>query len=95
MDGQTVTVSAIVTAGAMVKAGLYQRVAVVGGGSLAKLGMKAQAFLEREMPILDDCLASMAVLITNDDGVSPVIRLEPGAVGGSVNVRPLVSWALT
>lgn len=73
--------SAIVTAAAMVKAGLYRRVAVVGGGSLAKLGMKFQSFLEHQIPILDDCLASTALLISEDDGASPIIRLEPGAVG--------------
>lgn len=73
--------SAIVTAAAMVKAGLYKRVAVVGGGSLAKLGMKFQSFLEHGIPILDDCLACTALLISEDDGVNPIIHLEPGAVG--------------
>ncbi len=73
--------SAIVTAAAMVKAGLYKRVAVIGGGSLAKLGMKFQSFLEHDLPILDDCLACTALLISEDDGINPVIRLEPGAVG--------------
>ena len=72
--------SALVTAGALVKSGLYDRVAVVAGGSLAKLGMKYQAFLERGMPILDDCLGAMAFLVTANDGVSPVLHLEPGAV---------------
>ncbi len=65
----------------MVKAGLYKRVAVIGGGSLAKLGMKFQSFLEHDLPILDDCLACTALLISEDDGINPVIRLEPGAVG--------------
>ena len=73
--------SALVTAGALVKAGVYQRVAVVAGGSLAKLGMKFQAFLDRGMPILDDCLGATAFLVTADDGESPVLRLEPGAIG--------------
>jgi betaine reductase len=73
--------SALVTAGALVKAGLYQRVAVVAGGSLAKLGMKFQAFLDRGMPILDDCLGATAFLVTADDGESPLLHLEPGAVG--------------
>lgn len=73
--------SAIITAAAMVKAGLYKRVAVIGGGSLAKLGMKFQSFLEHKIPILDDCLACTALLISGDDGESPIIRLEPGAVG--------------
>lgn len=73
--------SALIMAASMVQSGLHDRIAVVGGGSLAKLGMKFEAFLSHEMPILDDCLASMAFLVTRDDGVSPIIRLEPGAVG--------------
>ena len=73
--------SALVTAGALVKSGMYNRVAVVAGGSLAKLGMKFQAFLEQGIPILDDCLGATAFLVTNDDGESPVLRLEPDAVG--------------
>jgi betaine reductase len=73
--------SALVTAAALVKAGVYRRVAVVGGGSLAKLGMKFQAFLAHGMPILEDVLASIAFLVSEDDGASPVLRLEPGAVG--------------
>jgi len=73
--------SALVTAGALVKAGVYERVAVVAGGSLAKLGMKFEAFLNRGTPILDDCLACMAFLVTRDDGQSPILRLERGAVG--------------
>lgn len=73
--------SALVTAAAMVKAGLYETVVVVAGGSLAKLGMKSVAFLDRELPVLDDCLGAMAFLVTCNDGESPVLRLEPGAVG--------------
>lgn len=73
--------SALVTAAALVQSGVYNQIVVVGGGSLAKLGMKFQAFLEHKMPILDDCLASIAFLVTRDDGASPVIRLEEGAIG--------------
>lgn len=73
--------SALITAGALVKAGLYERVAVVAGGSLAKLGMKSEAFIEQDIPILGDCLASHAFLVTRDDGVSPLLRLDPGTVG--------------
>ena len=73
--------SALVTAGAMVMAGLYERVVVVAGGSVAKLGMKSPALLELGLPILGDCLGALAFLVTRDDGVSPVLRLEPGAVG--------------
>jgi betaine reductase len=73
--------SAIVTAGALVKSGLYRRVVVVAGGSLAKLGMKYPAFVKQGMPVLDDCLGALAILVTPDDGVSPVLRLDPGTVG--------------
>ncbi|NNC65188.1 MAG: glycine reductase, partial [Gammaproteobacteria bacterium] len=73
--------NALVTAGALVAAGIYERVAVVAGGSLAKLGMKSQAFIAGGLPILDDCLAAHAFLVTRDDGVSPVLHLEPGAIG--------------
>lgn len=73
--------SALVTAGAMVMAGLYERVVVVAGGSIAKLGMKAPALLNQGLPVLDDCLGCIAFLVTRDDGESPILRLEPGAVG--------------
>jgi len=73
--------SAIIMAAALIQAGVHQRIAVVGGGSLAKLGMKFQAFLDHGMPILDDSLAAMAFLVTTDDAKSPIIRLDPGAVG--------------
>ena len=73
--------SALITACALVQSGLYERVAVVAGGSVAKLGMKFQGCLERGMPVLEDCLASLAILVTADDGESPIVHLEPGAVG--------------
>ncbi len=73
--------SALITAGALVKAGIFDRVAVVAGGSLAKLGMKFLAVLQDQAPVLEDCLGCMAFLVTRDDGVSPVLHLEPGAVG--------------
>ena len=73
--------SSLITAAALVQAGIFKRVVVVGGGSLAKLGMKFQAFLGQKMPILDDCLGAMAFLVTADDGASPRLRLDPGAIG--------------
>mgnify|MGYP001825041185 CR=1 FL=1 len=73
--------SALVAAGALVASGVFRRIVVVGGGSLAKLGMKSQAFLANGIPVLDDCLAAMAFLVTANDGVSPMLRLGPDAVG--------------
>jgi len=51
-------------------------VAVVGGCSLAKLGMKYQGHLNQAWPILEDVLAGVAVLVGEDDGVSPQLRLD-------------------
>jgi len=68
--------SAVITAASLVASGIYENVVVVGGGSLSKLGMKFEGFLKDNTPILDDCLASMAFLISRNDYVSPVIRLD-------------------
>lgn len=56
-------VHALVMAGALVQAGVHDRVAVVAGGSLAKLGMKFESALDRGMPILEDTLAGLAILV--------------------------------
>jgi betaine reductase len=70
---------ALILAAAAIRAGLYERVLVFGGGSLAKLGMKYQGHLRKDMPIMEDVLASMAFLLGPDDGHSPVFNLN--AVG--------------
>jgi glycine/sarcosine/betaine reductase complex component C subunit beta len=49
---------------------------VVGGGCLAKLGMKYKGHVTNDMPILEDVLGAIAFLVTEDDGESPVIRLD-------------------
>ncbi len=69
-------VHAIVMAAALVSSGLFRNVAVVGGCSLAKLGMKFEGHLRNDLPVLEDILASVAILIGEDDGVSPVIRMD-------------------
>ncbi|HEV8306751.1 MAG TPA: glycine/sarcosine/betaine reductase complex component C subunit beta [Methylomirabilota bacterium] len=67
---------ALVMAGALVSAGVYREVAVVGGCSLAKLGMKFQGHLRHDQPILEDTLAAVAIVVGPDDGRSPVLRLD-------------------
>ena len=67
---------AIVEAAALVEAGIYRNVVVVGGGCQAKIGMKYAAHLKHNMPILEDVLGGVAMLIARDDGVSPRIRLD-------------------
>ena len=56
-------IHALVVAGALVSSGVYDRVAVVAGGALGKLGMKFEGALEHDMPILEDVLAGMAILV--------------------------------
>ena len=50
---------------------MYRRVVVVGGGSLAKLGMKFQGHLACDYPILEDVLAGVAIDVGPDDGYQP------------------------
>lgn len=70
---------AIVIASSLVAAGVFSRVAIVAGGSLPKLGMKFQGHLRHGMPVLEDVLGAVALVVRRDDGASPRVRLD--AVG--------------
>jgi glycine/sarcosine/betaine reductase complex component C subunit beta len=72
-------VHALVIAGALVQSGVYRRVLVIGGGSVAKLGMKSTRHLDAGMPVLEDVLGAFAILVGPGDGRSPHMRLD--AVG--------------
>jgi len=69
-------VHAIVIGAGLVSSNVFRNVAVVAGGSFAKLGMKFHGHLRSDMPILEDVLAGIAIWISQDDGQSPVIRLD-------------------
>jgi glycine/sarcosine/betaine reductase complex component C subunit beta len=70
-------VHATVIGGALVQANVQENVVIVGGGSLAKLGMKFRGALAHDMPILEDTLAAMAIQVSPDDGRGdPVLRLD-------------------
>jgi glycine/sarcosine/betaine reductase complex component C subunit beta len=69
-------IPALVTASSLVGAGVFQRVAVISGGSLAKLGMKFQGHLAKDLPIMEDVLGGTACLVEADDGKSPRVRLD-------------------
>ncbi len=71
---------ALIIAGALVAGGLYRRVLVVAGGSLAKLGMKFQGHLAAGYPILEDVLAGVAIDIAADDRRSPLLRMDTATV---------------
>ncbi len=70
------TLYGVFNAAALVQAGVFARVAVVAGGSLAKLGMKYRAHLAKDMPILEDVLAGIAILVERATGSDPVVRLD-------------------
>jgi glycine/sarcosine/betaine reductase complex component C subunit beta len=70
------TLYAVFNAAALVQAGVFSRVAVVAGGSLAKLGMKYRAHVAKQMPILEDVLAGVAILVERGRPGDPVIRLD-------------------
>ncbi len=69
-------VHAIVLAASLVASKVFNNVVAVAGGSFAKLGMKFQGHLRHDMPILEDVLAGIAIWVSQDDGKSPVIRLD-------------------
>jgi len=72
-------IHSVVIAAGLVQSGVFENVLVVGGGALAKLGMKFRGHLAHGMPILEDVLASFAILIGPHDVKNPAIRLD--AVG--------------
>lgn len=67
---------AIMNAAALVKAGVHKNVMVVAGGASAKLGMNSRDHVKKDMPVLEDCVAGFAVLVSENDGVHPVIRTD-------------------
>ena len=67
---------ALVNAAAHVKAGIHKNVMVVAGGSTAKLGMNAKDHVKKGLPVLEDVVGGFAVLVSENDGVNPVIRTD-------------------
>lgn len=69
-------VHAILSAASLIKAGTFKTVVVTAGGCTAKLGMNGKDHVKKGMPILEDVIAGFAVLLTDDDGISPQIRTD-------------------
>jgi betaine reductase len=79
---------ALVQGASMVQSGVAKKVAVVAGGSLAKLGMKFESHLKKNMPVLEDVLGSFAVILSAAKPGQVSIRLDstafhPVRAGGS------------
>lgn len=66
----------LITAASLVKSGVYKSVAVVAGGATAKLGMNGKDHIKKGLPVLEDCLGGFAILITENDGINPVLRTD-------------------
>lgn len=67
---------AVIEAAALVKSGAYKTVVVTSGGCTAKLGMNGKDHIKKGLPILEDCLGGFAVVISENDGASPEIKLD-------------------
>jgi glycine/sarcosine/betaine reductase complex component C subunit beta len=70
---------AMIHGASLIQSGVCRRVAVVAGGSLAKLGMKFESHLKKGMPILEDVLGSFAVLLGPTKSGEPCLRLDSAA----------------
>lgn len=70
---------ALISASGLVKSGIYKNVLVVAGGASAKLAMNGKDHVKKNMPIIEDVIGGFAVLVSENDGVNPIIRTD--AVG--------------
>jgi betaine reductase len=70
---------AMVHGASLVQSGIARKVAVVAGGSLAKLGMKFESHLKKNMPVLEDVLGSFAVILGSAKPRQPCMRLDSAA----------------
>jgi betaine reductase len=70
---------AMVHGASLLESGVCRKVAVVAGGSLAKLGMKFESHLKNGMPVLEDVLGSFAVILGAPRAGHPCMRLESAA----------------
>jgi glycine/sarcosine/betaine reductase complex component C subunit beta len=70
---------AMVHGASLIRSGVAKRVAVVAGGSLAKLGMKFESHLQRDMPVLEDVLGSFAAILAPPKPGQVCLRLDSAA----------------
>jgi glycine/sarcosine/betaine reductase complex component C subunit beta len=70
---------AMVHGASLIQAGVAKKVAVVAGGSLAKLGMKFESHLKKNMPVLEDVLGSFAAILSPAKPGQICMRLDSAA----------------
>ncbi|MEG1642166.1 MAG: glycine/sarcosine/betaine reductase complex component C subunit beta [Synergistaceae bacterium] len=69
-------VNAMLAGASMVAAGTRKNVVVIAGGAIPKLYMNARDHVKKQLPALENCIGSFGVLIVEDDGTLPVVRLD-------------------
>ncbi|HHT20609.1 MAG TPA: glycine reductase [Tissierellia bacterium] len=67
---------ALINAAALAQSGIHKNVIILAGGSTAKLGMNGKDHLKKGLPILEDAVGGFAALISENDGVHPVLRTD-------------------
>ena len=67
---------ALIDAASLVTAGTFKCVVVTAGGCTAKLGMNGKDHVKKGLPIMEDMIGGFAIVLTQDDGVSPEINLN-------------------
>lgn len=67
---------AMVLAASLVQAGTFKNVLIVAGGSTAKLGMNGKDHIKKGMPVLEDVIGGFALLLSENDGVNPILRTD-------------------
>jgi len=72
-------VHGLLQAAALVRSSVFQRVIVVAGGTTAKLAMNAKKHIEKNLPVLEDCLGAFAFLVERDAPRGLAVRCD--AVG--------------
>jgi betaine reductase len=66
----------VIAGATQVASGARPNVVVLAGGAVPKLYMNSRDHVRKDMPALEDCLGSFAVLLDVDDGTCPVMRLD-------------------
>lgn len=69
-------VNAVIAGATQVASGARPNVVVLAGGAIPKLFMNSRDHVRKDMPALEDCLGSFAVLLDADDGTCPIMRLD-------------------
>lgn len=67
---------ALITAASLVQAKTYNNVVIVAGGATAKLGMNGKSHVEKGLPILEDVVGGFAALVSENDGIHPIVRTD-------------------